>query len=292
MSDLKNQKDVKESEDAVTGGSSGFIKLGEGDTFVALVDSRYENEYAHFVPVGGRKTKVGCGGGLKGKGFDPDGCALCSQSLKHYQLAKELAADGEAGESAVEKKKGGDIRASFQAYFKAIKGELIRIKDEKTGKVRTVAEYAEKPEVGILAFTQAQFRMLTALVGDERYPFIESPSDLVGRTLKFTKKVKTDKSGKQMGQYAEVVDIIPSKNKLSFKVEGTEAVDLKGQITSTTDEERQKVLRLYLSATGGKEEDGGGLDEELELNGKKGGKQAAKPEARKTADNAEEDIGF
>ena len=133
------------------------------------------------------------------------------QALSHYQLAKELDAEGHKREGKDEKDKGNALHAGYQAFFKAVKAVPFRERDAKTKKIKIVADIEDDAEAGILALTQHQFKMLTGLKNDKKFPYIKTTLDVINRPLKFVKE-------KKKGRYAQLTDIVPSKNVLKPKI--------------------------------------------------------------------------
>lgn len=209
MSRLDNDQDVKETKDAFEGSSSTkIIKIPEDvRTPIYILDPNYEKGYAHYVKIGGKITRVVCAGGLEGEGWAPDVCKLCAYALSLFQEAKKLAAR-KPNASKKLKKEASDIRATAAAELIVAKGELITIKDRKTGKRKTIPDFeGEGVEVGVLSLTKKQFDDLTGLKSSEEHPYVKTGKDLMNRPIVLDKK-------KRDGKMYATIKFIPAKKPL------------------------------------------------------------------------------
>ena len=178
---LDNDQDVKQSLDSMESDGK-TLKIKEGRTPVYILDSTYEDGYIHWI--GGKR--IVCAGGLEGRGWAPDVCACCKKVEAAFKKAKQL--EGKS-KKAAEKTRGTarGARAKYEAQFLAAVGELVVMKDPKTGNKRKVPDFDEA-RVGILPFTAKQFEDFTGLRSNENFPQIEGPEDLLNRVIILDKK--------------------------------------------------------------------------------------------------------
>lgn len=200
MSNLGNKEDVQKSEAASErAGGLDFIKLDQTVNFVCVVSADYADGFFHFLSRGKGAKSILCKAGLEGRGFAPDECPLCAESLEHYNQSKELKKAGDEGGMELEKKKGNNLRAQYQMFLHAVKGDAIWMKDKKGNKVQK-ADFDGVEKVGIWSLTDHQKKLLLSLIDDPKYSQIEDGDDLVGVVLKIVRDTEGVK---------KVMEIIP-----------------------------------------------------------------------------------
>jgi len=252
MKDFYNDKDTKESQEALESGGK-ILTIDQGKTPIYVLESGYEDGYVHWVRVKGQGSqRVVCGGGLEGKGFAPDECGLCKHSMDIFAEARELDDAGKTSRAAKVRQQGNDLRAKYEAHFLVIKGEVVKIKDQKTGKKRAVADY-EDGKVGVLAMTKRQYQDFLALLNGEKYPYVETKKDLLNRSIILDKAKRGD------AMYA-TIEFVPSRNKtnkpeVEYKVE-----DFLTDVFVIDTEQIDKAVAL-LSGSGVAHEDDAGEDD-------------------------------
>jgi len=255
---LTNEQDVQSTRKSFEANSK-ILKFDENTkTPIYILDDSYEEGFVHWVQLpGGRSTRVICGGGMDGKGFDPTNCKICNHLVEGYREARSLEADDAKAAKSMREDLNRS-RANYSAEFLAVKGELLTIKDAKTKKKSLSADFDEY-EVGVLALTEAQFNCLIGLINNESYPFMKSNADLLNRVIIVDKR-KRAKNGKE-ARFASI-EFKPLKNKSDQpKVEfDKEEFDTKKDFE--IDEE--KIEKAFAFLNGGDEYEEEEVDEEIE----------------------------
>lgn len=206
---LTDEQDVQATKKSFSHDSK-ILKFDENSkTPIYILSIDYEEGFVHWVEtLDGRRMRVVCGGGVEGKGFDPANCKICNHLVEGYREARAL--EGEDKQEADKmRKKLNQMRANYSAELLAAKGELLKVKDAKTGKKTLSADFDEY-EVGVLALTETQFNALTGLKDSEQYPHVKTYGDLVNRVIIVDKR-KRDKGGK--GAMYATIEFQPLKAK-------------------------------------------------------------------------------
>lgn len=208
---LGNVEDVKKTKASMEQqGSNMYLSIPDTKTPWYLLGLDYIDFFCHWYdgPQGGTRAVV-CAGGSEGSGFDTENCPICAYVLELYQEAKRLREEEQdEARAKVLKDKANRLRGKPQIVLKAIRGQYLLVKDEKTGKKVREAYFQLDPEdedssvaVGLLSLSEAQWSGLTGMINGEATPFITSGDDLGNRVL-FTKKER--RSGKKT-KYTAVV---------------------------------------------------------------------------------------
>lgn len=255
--ELTNEQDVQATKKSFSGDSK-ILKFDENSkTPIYILSSDYEEGFVHWIDTpDNRRMRVVCGGGVDGKGFDPDNCRICNYLVEGYREARGL--EGEDKKSADTLRKSlNRMRANYCAELLAVKGELLKIKDKVTGKKTLSADFDDY-EVGILALTETQFNALIGLKDSDAYPYIKTYADLVNRVIILDKR-RRDQSGKD-AKYA-TVEFQPLKAKSDPPDVEFDADDFDRCEDFVVDEERIEKAFALLSGEEDYDED---VDEGVE----------------------------
>lgn len=198
VKNLGNEKDVQKSQNITEGGGRSFLKLDQATNFMVIVSLDYADGFFHFVTIGKAKRNIICKAGLDGRGFAPEDCPKCEEVMQGYEEAKKLKKAGEKAESEAVKKEANSLRASYQMYVAAIKGDVIIVKEH--GKKLSKPDFDDVDKIGVWALTDSQKKILLGLIDDPDVEKIQKGDDLAGVVL----KVKREKTG-----YKKVTDMIP-----------------------------------------------------------------------------------
>lgn len=186
--DFTNQNDVAETKKA-TKDNGKFIRIEEGKTPIYLLSSKYEDGFAHWVQLpSGDRVRIPCAGGSEGQGYAPDDCPLCDYMNDQFALARSLEGGGRFQAAKELKNHTNRLRAKFEVYFIAAKGELVvdKIVD---GKKKFKVDF-EDAQVGFLAFTKKQWEDLLAIPAQHQH--ISGTADLLNRYIIFDKRKRGD----------------------------------------------------------------------------------------------------
>jgi hypothetical protein len=254
---LTNDKDVQSTQKSFDTNSK-ILKFDENTKSpIYILDDGYEEGFVHWVALpDGRRARIVCGGGMEGKGFDPTNCKICNYLVEGYREARALEAE-DPKEADKMRKTLNQMRANYSAEFRAVKGELLKIKDPKTG-AKTLSPDFDEYVVGILALTEPQFNSLIALVGSDNYPWMKTNADLLNRVLILDKR-KRNKQGKD-AKFPSV-EFQPLKNQSDLpKIEYD-----KDELDTTKDFEidEEKIEKAFNLLNGGGEYEDEEADEEI-----------------------------
>lgn len=209
--DFLNDADVKASNAALESGGL-TLKIEKGRTPVYFTSSAYGSGNVHWVKGSSGKGdfRVVCGGGLEGRGYAPDSCEICKWMSEVYDRASKLQTSSPKKAQQI-RDTANRVHAKFEVLFVAAKGELLTVKDKKTGKKRESADF-DDAQVGLLPLTKKQWQDFQALVDGEKYAFIESKKDL------FNRAIIIDKRNRNEDRYP-TVEFIPSNKQQDCPVE-------------------------------------------------------------------------
>lgn len=265
---LAKQEDIKNTSASMeSGGQNYFLSIPDAKTPWFLLGLEYTSFFTHWYESsqGGRRSVV-CAGGPEGGGFAVDECGLCQHVLDLFQEGKALREDGseDAGNSL--KKKANGLKAKGQVVLKAVRGNLVLIKNPKTGEKYYEADFDlddedSNAQIGLLSLSQAQWDGLIGLINGENTPFIRDGEDL-GKRVLYTKKVS--KKGKSTNsKYTQVVWSADEEESELPDIEIPEEIaNLDLDDYGKIDEEELKKVLDYVTGEASEEV---GDDEEVEL---------------------------
>lgn len=207
MPSVENDEVLDETNSGFNSKGGGKnIKIPEGKTPIYILESDYHDGYVHYVRgPDGKPMRVVCAGGIEGKGFKPDNCKICKETLELYQQAKALEADGDKHGAADLRKKAGNIRASYNAEFIVVVGEMMLVRGKDGKKVKVPDFENDSVKVGVLTMTEKQYKDFTGLRNNEIYPFIKTGKDLTNRVFVLDKQ-------KRDGKSMATIEFIPMKS--------------------------------------------------------------------------------
>lgn len=186
--DFTNQNDVAETKKA-TKDNGKYIRIEEGKTPIYLLSSKYEDGFAHWIRLpSGDRLRLPCAGGSEGQGYAPDDCPMCDFMNDQFALARSLEGGGRFQAAKELKKQTNELRAKFEVYFIAAKGELV-VDSIVDGKKKFKADF-EDAQVGFLAFTKKQWEDLLAIPAQHQH--ISGTADLLNRYIIFDKRKRGD----------------------------------------------------------------------------------------------------
>jgi len=281
MPKLSSDKDKQAIVDAGKGGLGNILSLVEGHNFIIILDDDFLHGFIHWVLIGDKNYRRPCRAELKGGGWAPDVCEICSLSSEMFDLRKEAKEEDDKTLADEYNERGKHLRANYCATFKAIKCKaVIERKKTRDGKyVKVPIPDFENMEVGKINLTHAQMTKFKEIfepnpdTGEKKYGWLDS-DDIINRPFDFVKVKKPKKI------YAEIDRVVPDKDTYDLEFDEDQVPDISGDFDFIDDLE--KIVALYRAEMEGAEEEEY-VEERLEEKTSKGsGKKSGKGTGKKT----------
>lgn len=186
MKDISNEDDIRESRHA-TRSQGRVLRIEQGRTPIYLLDSKYEDGFAHWIQMpSGDKVRIPCGGGTEGGGYAPDVCPICDICKEQYRQARAMEQSGRKDSGGKLRGATNSMRGKYEMYFLAAKGEL-NVLSLEGGKKRYAVDF-EDAQVGLLSLTKKQRDDLLAVPGELAH--MGGKDDLLNRYIVLDKKIR------------------------------------------------------------------------------------------------------
>jgi len=186
MKDISNEEDIRESKHA-TRSQGRILRIEQGRTPVYLLDSKYEDGFAHWVQLpSGDNVRIPCGGGTEGGGYAPDICPICNICKEQYRQARAMEQSRRKESGAKLRNATNRIRGKYEMYFLAAKGEL-NVLSLEGGKKRYTVDF-EDAQVGLLSLTKKQRDDLLSVPG--KLAYMGGKDGLLNRYIILDKRVR------------------------------------------------------------------------------------------------------
>lgn len=271
MPKLSSEKDRQAVVDAGKGGLGNILGLVEGHNFIIILDDEFLHGFLHWVLIGDKRYRRPCRAELKGGGWAPDVCELCSLSSEMFDLRKEAKEEDDKVLADEYNERGKHLRANYCATFKAVKCKAVieRKKVKGGGYVKVAVPDFDNMEVGKINLTHAQMTKFKETfeidpdTGLKRYDWLDS-ENIINRPFDFIKKKQPKKL------YLEIDKVIPDKDVYELEIDDDQVPDISGDFDFIDDLE--KIVALYRAEMEGTEEEEY-EEEELEKKSSAGAKK-------------------
>jgi len=271
MPKLSSDKDRQAIVDAGKGGLGNILGLVEGHNFIIILDDDFLHGFLHWVLIGDKRYRRPCRAELKGGGWAPDVCELCSLSSEMFDLRKEAKEEDDKVLADEYNERGKHLRANYAAVFKAVKCKAVieRKKVKGGGYVKVAVPDFDNMEVGKINLTHAQMTKFKEIfeidpdTGLKKYDWLDS-EDIINRPFDFIKKKQPKKL------YLEIEKVIPDKDVYELEIDDDQVPDISGDFDFIDDLE--KIVALYRAEMEGTEEEEY-EEEELEKKSSAGAKK-------------------